>query len=124
MIGILIESITGLRKKHYSLSKILGTALCFIIIIFFSTSNKTAQRGWAGFLVVILLVISLPNDLVLRLSYSNPALKDNYLWRLIAPFTAWASVAILAALLWLKVRSLASYQHQTTGHPDQGVAND
>jgi hypothetical protein len=115
-------SLLSIYHRSYDIF-LLFPGLLYFYVHTVTMSDKTAQRGWAGFLVITLFLISLPNDLVLRLSYTNPALKDNYLWRLIAPFPAWTGVAVFGALLWLKTRSLAPHEHQATVC-NQGGAGD
>jgi hypothetical protein len=106
-------SLMCIYHRNYDIF-LLFPGLLYIYVHITTSSDKNAQLGWAIFLVTILILISLPNDTVLRLSYSDTSLKDNYLCRLIAPFPAWAGLAVLGALLWLKTRSIAPLIRSTT----------
>jgi hypothetical protein len=60
-------------------------------------------------------LLFLPGNVSERLSAAYPALLDSYFWRVVAPFQAWVSVAILAALMWLKTHPTTLSDYLFTG---------
>lgn len=105
-------SLLSIYHRSYDIF-LLFPGLLYLYVYAVKTREQITRRRWAGFLIIVILLISLPNDLSTRISNVCPALLDHYLWRVVAPFQAWASVAVLIALLWLKARQLASEEAQS-----------
>jgi hypothetical protein len=84
---------------------LLFPGLIYIYLHMVGLSNKQAQWRWAGFFVLVMIILSIPGDLSVTLSNKYPALLHYYFWRVIAPFQTWASLAVLGVLLWMKTHS-------------------
>jgi hypothetical protein len=69
-----------------------------------SATAKTMQRNWGLFIAAVMLMLILPIDLSTKISALYPDLLESYFWRLVAPFHAWAGVAVFGALLWLRIK--------------------
>jgi hypothetical protein len=93
---------------------LLFPGLLYIYIHMVSHSNKKAQWRWASFFVLIMIILSVPGDLSATLSNKYPMLLDYYLWRVIAPFQTWASLAVLSVLIWMKARIAQQHNHDST----------
>lgn len=91
---------------------LLFPGLLYIYIHAAGMDDKAAKTTWAGFLAIIIALLTLPIDLSTRLSSVYPFLQDYYLWRVIAAFQAWVSLAVLGALLWLKMHQPQEPQGQ------------
>jgi hypothetical protein len=63
------------------------------------------QLAWTALLLGVILVLTVPGDLTMQLSARFPSLLEHWWWRIIAPFQTWTSLAVLAALLWLRRES-------------------
>ncbi len=85
---------------------LLFPSLLYFFLHALDLSHKWAQRAWALFIVIILALLSLSSDLLVQVALRYPSLLENYLWRVIMPFQAWAVVAMLIALFWLKTSAL------------------
>jgi hypothetical protein len=66
---------------------------------------STSKARWYVFLVVVLFLLSLPIDSATRLAVAYPALLDQYVFRVIAPYQAWIGLAVVLCLLWMKRRA-------------------
>ncbi len=102
-------------KGVYHKTQIMAVGSIYIYLHMVGLSNKQAQWRWAGFFVLVMIVLSIPGDLSVTLSNKYPALLHYYFWRVIAPFQTWASLAVLGVLLWMKTHS-----RRRNDHIDQG----
>lgn len=85
---------------------LLFPGLLYLYIYALDAKSDVARRIWLVFVAGILLLLILPIDLSATLSARYPTLLESYVWRVIAPFQAWAGIAVLGALLWLKRGSI------------------
>ncbi len=105
-------SLLGIYHRYYDIF-LLFPGLLYLYLHTLRINEETTQRNWAVFLVVIILLISMPGDVTIQLSNAYPVLLTSYLWRVIAPFQAWAGVAIFGALLWLKAHQARRHESKT-----------
>jgi len=96
-----VLSLLSIYHRHYDVF-LLFPGLLYIYLHIFKVKHSREQRYWIAFLVIILLLITLPIDMPEQLARVYPALRSNYLWNIVAPIETWVSVAVLAALFWLK----------------------
>ena len=92
---------------------LLFPGILYVYIHATRIGNRRVQKIWATFVIVIVFVLTLPIDISTRISSMYPILLDNYLWRVIAPVNAWASVAVFAVLLWLKIHESKSLERRS-----------
>jgi hypothetical protein len=79
-----------------------------LLYIYSHAQQNTAGRPrliWHAFLALVLVILLAPNEIVVQFAGRNPALWDNYFFRLISTYLGWTNVVVLAALLWLKVQA-------------------
>lgn len=109
----LISALSLLSVYHRSYDIfLLFPGLLYIYAHAANAREKAIRQPWLGFVVVAMLLISLPGDMTVNLSNVYPALLDSYAWRVVAPLQAWAGVAVFGALLWLKSRQV--YMNEST----------
>jgi hypothetical protein len=84
---------------------LLFPGLLYIYIYAMQQNQNKARFTWFVFLAVIVVILLAPNEIVVQFAGRNPALWDNYFFRLISTYLGWTNVVVLAALLWLKVQS-------------------
>lgn len=104
-------SMISLYHRIYDVFLMLP-GLVYIYIHASDIHNSYIQRRWLILLGAMLLLYSMPNDLVVRITWRFPFLEDSYLWRVFAPFQAWSNVAVVAVLLWLKRRQVLEGKRQ------------
>lgn len=95
-------SLVSVYHRSYDIF-LLFPGLLFLYLQTRDRDDARIRRWWTGFLTLVLLLLSVPGDLAMRLSRAHPALLGQYLWRVVAPFQAWVSLIVLGALLWRKV---------------------
>jgi hypothetical protein len=94
-------SLLLLYHRSYDLFLLIPGVLA-IYLHTLSVSDPTRRRRWAALLVLVIVAMFLPGDLLVRVTRSRPELDTYYPWRVVCPFQAWTSIAVLAALLWVK----------------------
>jgi hypothetical protein len=96
----LVSALTMIAVYHRVYDTFLMLpALIYVYLHTVELQDKITQRRWFVFLFVLLLIYFMPADLTMRLGLSVPFLQDNYLWRVIAPFQAWANLVLMGVLL-------------------------
>lgn len=99
-------SLVSFYHRSYDIF-LLFPGILYLYIHSMNSRDTMAQQKWGSFIVILLVILALPVDVILRLSYTNPALLDSYLWRVVTPVHAWASVAVVGVLLWMKIGQVA-----------------
>jgi hypothetical protein len=102
-------SLLAFYHQNYDLFLLIPGLMA--IYVYMSKSAAESHRGrWAFFLLAIIVLLTLPGDLLQRLYRSNPEMGESYLWRVAAPFQTWTTFAVLGVLFWLKRRTIKKTQ--------------
>jgi hypothetical protein len=96
-------SLLAVYHRPYD-SFLLLPGILYVYLHCIEARDEAAKRSWGLFIAAILFLLILPIDLSVRLAARYPVLLGSYLWRLISPIQAWAGLAVLGALLRLRIQ--------------------
>jgi hypothetical protein len=103
----LVSAISAIAVYHRNYDIfLLFPGLIAIYVHMIRSSGFKQQFLWGVVLTGILLVLLAPNDILIRATYTNPALSESYFWRVVSPLLGWTSLAVTGILFWLKAHSL------------------
>ncbi|MBI1276795.1 MAG: DUF2029 domain-containing protein [Anaerolineaceae bacterium] len=94
-------SLMGIYHRNYDLFLLFPALICVYLHIK-QLPSGAAKRNWIIFLAVVIIVLSMPRDIISNLSYAQPSVNDSYIMRILSPYQIWATVAAIAATIWIK----------------------
>ncbi len=104
-------SLLAIYHRGYDIF-LLFPAFLYFYLQLFKQSSPARRFSLGAFLGGCLLLLILPEDAILRLTYIWPQLAENYFIRLVAPFQAWVGLAVFAALVPFKWSQLKAASHE------------
>lgn len=115
----LISALTLLSIFHRQ----YDTFLLFpgVIVIYQNAINQVNIKHkifWFGYLLVIMILLTVPGDLTTNLTDKYLILKESHFWRVLAPLQVWAGVLVVFGLLWLLIHKTIP---AVIGRADEGA---